>query len=412
MRTITTMGELAEEMAKVHAAPTDAARRRQFAAFEMSVPADLPLDPESDAYRERQLALYAAIAGRPYAVSNERTLFDVAAMADKPFPYLNEGWEVTGDQLIAMGWLFKAMKLPPRASVLEFGPGWGNTTLALAQNGHPVTAIEIEPNFCALIAERARRNNVAIEVRRGDFLDAADLGRRFDAVLFFECFHHCADHARLFDLLRALVAPDGVAAFCAEPIDESFKHPWGLRLDGQSLWAISANGWLELGFTESYFIAQLMARGFVVERHASSASPLARCLVARHARGRYEMARFTLPPDEDRGWCEPESDPSLVLRFAGERSLVTLERGGDYDRIEVALRNFAPLSLTVRLAFGRRELDYTLPPHSEALVTLPYDRDGRTLSIGSRTWRPADFPAMNNADARSLGIGVSTVRLA
>ena len=49
---------------------------------------------------------------------------------------------------MAIGFLLRAMALPPGARVLEFGPGWGHTSLMLAQLGHRVTVVDIEARFC------------------------------------------------------------------------------------------------------------------------------------------------------------------------------------------------------------------------------------------------------------------------
>jgi hypothetical protein len=79
--------------------------------------------------------------------------------------------------------------------------------------------------------------------------------------VFFESFHHCADHNRLLRALAAALAPGGHVYFGAEPITRDFPVPWGIRTDGESLWAIRQNGWLELGFRESYFRTALRRAG-------------------------------------------------------------------------------------------------------------------------------------------------------
>src|SRR5208282_2947790 len=86
--------------------------------------------------------------------------------------------------------------------------------------------------------------------------------RKFDAAIFFECFHHCSDHLGLLRGLSRAMGDDGKLFFAAEPISADFAMPWGLRLDGGSLWAIRKNGWLELGFREDYFLAALRATGW------------------------------------------------------------------------------------------------------------------------------------------------------
>lgn len=266
-------------------APDDAHMRRLFQSYRADYDLDVPGDPDSLAYRQHQLALYARLHGQPYAVTNERSPMDVAAMARSPYPYVHGQADLVGDQLMAIGFLIKSMNLRPGARVLEFGPGWGNTTLALAKMGCPVLAIDIEQNFVDLIQERARMERLdEIEVRRGDFLDIEALpADAFDAVLFFECFHHCADHQRLVAALDRVLRPGGVVCFAAEPIVDDFPLPWGLRMDGEALWAIRRNGWLELGFNSAYFEGLMVRHGWRMERRQGSDSRLSTLWLARRA---------------------------------------------------------------------------------------------------------------------------------
>lgn len=70
--------------------------------------------------------------------------------------------------------------------------------------------------------------------------------------------------------MHRAVKPGGRVYFGGEPITDGFPVPWGLRLDGESLWAIRKHGWLELGFTESYFVKALERTGWAVTKHASN----------------------------------------------------------------------------------------------------------------------------------------------
>lgn len=232
-------------------------------------PQMVDVDPFSDEYLNGQMALYRDIAGKAYDVSNERTKFDVDEIARRPFPYNTNSAEVVGTQLLSIGSLLRRLNVPQGGRILEFGPGWGNTTLTMAMAGFSVTAIDIEPDFCDLIRKRAEQNHVSIEVINGDFMHAEKVTEPYDAVVFFECFHHCADHMRLLRALKTALKPDGKIYFGAEPITDAFPMPWGLRLDGESLWAIRKQGWLELGFTETYFTQALAAAGWDVVKHQS-----------------------------------------------------------------------------------------------------------------------------------------------
>src|SRR5205814_1478988 len=139
-------------------------------------------------------------------------------------------------------------------------PGWGNTTQALLQTGYDVTAVEIDPAFIDLIAQRCALHADRLTLETADMMEFTST-HRFDVILFFESFHHCQDHRRLLRQLHDLLAEGGVILFVAEPIVD-LPYPWGLRLDGQSLWAIRQLGWLELGFDRSYFMQALRDTGW------------------------------------------------------------------------------------------------------------------------------------------------------
>jgi hypothetical protein len=84
----------------------------------------------------------------------------------------------------------------------------------------------------------------------------------------------------MVDRLGTLVAPSGKILFSSEPIDYKQPYPWGLRLDGQSVWAIRRNGWLELGFNIRYFRALMAQRGWRLEHRALPGCGMAQVIVA------------------------------------------------------------------------------------------------------------------------------------
>src|ERR1700689_2600053 len=271
-----------EFLRSLEGAKDDDELRRLFEKYNAAYDLDVPDDPYSDEYRQRQFSLYERLYGRPYSTSHEQSSFDVATAARNPFPYIHGSWSTVGNQLIAVGFIIKAMALPKGSRILEFGPGWGNTTLALAKMGYDVTAVDIELNFVDLIKERARMEDIQnLHVSVGDFSTIETVSERYDAILFFECFHHCSDHLRLMEALDRALKPGGIVCFAAEPIIPEFPIPWGLRMDGQSLWAIRKNGWLELGFNLKYFEDTMRKKGWWLERHVGHDSPWATALVAR-----------------------------------------------------------------------------------------------------------------------------------
>lgn len=281
VRHIRDLAELDRELRAAYEAfqISEEAGRAALQSFDLVVAPGGPADPRSEDYRVAQLALYERIAGHPYAPSRERSIFDAAAAIRSPHPFNTGSVEVVGDQLIALGFLLKAMALAPASSVLEFGPGWGNTTDALLRMGHRVTAVEIDPAFVELIAARCAGVADGLTLVTADMLDFRT-SAHFDAVLFFESFHHCSDHRAMLARLADLVTPGGKVVFAGEPVLD-LPYPWGLRLDGQSLWSVRQLGWLELGFDTSYFFSALRELGWEPRRLESRGiSSLADVIVA------------------------------------------------------------------------------------------------------------------------------------
>jgi SAM-dependent methyltransferase len=272
MQTVTTLEELDAKLDECAAAGriSDDELRRVFATFRMDISRSVPSDPFSPEYRDYVMDLYRHIAGRPYDVRNEAVPFNVAEADRRPFPYYTGSSKTTGFVLMGSAFLLHSLDLPKGARVVEFGPGWGNTTIWMAMLGFDVTAVDIEANFCELLKSRARRYDVALTVVNDDFMWAEKVTEPFDAAVFFECFHHCSDHNRLLKALNRAVKPGGKVYFGAEPIVLDFPIPWGLRMDGESLWAIRSNGWMELGFNENYFKEALRRSGWSAQKHAYS----------------------------------------------------------------------------------------------------------------------------------------------
>ena len=269
MEVITTLDQLDAKLSECDQAlkQSDTAMREVFASFRMDFSTQVPRDPFSPEYMDFQMLLYRRISGKNYTPENEVSKFNVADADKRPFPYYTGSCRTTGFFTMGVGFLLYSLDLPPGARVLEFGAGWGNTTMAMAMVGLNVTAVDIESDFCDLLRLRAKRQELDINVVNADFLWAESVIEPYDAVVFFECFHHCSDHRRLLAALDRAVKPGGRIYFAAEPIIPDFPLPWGLRMDGESLWAIRQNGWLELGFNETYFRQALARAGWTVEKH-------------------------------------------------------------------------------------------------------------------------------------------------
>lgn len=247
----------------------------------------LPANPYSNEYHDFQMELYLKISGRgSYDIKNESTEFNIEDAKKTPFPYSTHSASTVGDQLLAIGYIIKKMNLSPGSSVVEFGPGWGNMTLALCQMGHNITCVEVENGFIDLIKYRTNGLSGPIEFFNTDMLDfVLHTNNKYDAVIFFESFHHCSSPFQLLEHLSNLLSDDGIVCFAAEPLVYQpsiiVPYPWGVRLDGLSLWSIRRSGWMELGFEASFFIKTLMKYGFDIHLHSSDVSPLAQLIIAK-----------------------------------------------------------------------------------------------------------------------------------
>ncbi len=268
-------------LSRLDHAKNDSEMREIFTTFQAQFDLDLPPDPFSEEYKAHQFAIYKMLAGRAYAPSNEVSQFDVETAAIRPFPYMNGSCELVGNHLMAIGFLIKSLKLDPGARILEFGPGWGNTTIALAKMGFHVTAVDIEQNFIDLINKRAEMERLNITAKLGDFSLIETVDEPYDAVLFFECFHHASDHLALIAAFEKAVKPGGFVCLAAEPIVADFPIPWGLRMDGESIWAIRKNGWLELGFNDKYFRSALEKFGWRGMTLRGNDSPASSVIIAK-----------------------------------------------------------------------------------------------------------------------------------
>lgn len=255
------------EAARKAAETSDAAFREVLDGCRFDPGIDLPADPDSPEYRRVQFELYSRLSGQSSyePTVNEQLTIDFDALLANPHPYWSKNPTVVGEQLMAIGFMIRALDLQRGDRILEFGPGSGTSTLEFAKMGHSITAVDINPLYTEIVRARALQVGLKVDVALSEMLDYQPEGR-FDRVVFYECFHHCSDHLRMIERLDKLVSPGGAVVFAGEPITDSFDWPWGLRLDGISLWAIRNHGWLELGFNTKYFKKAMARYGWTTTR--------------------------------------------------------------------------------------------------------------------------------------------------
>jgi 2-polyprenyl-3-methyl-5-hydroxy-6-metoxy-1,4-benzoquinol methylase len=226
-----------------------------------------PGDPFSKEYRDFWMGQYVALAQKTYAIENEHHDFDQASLRIRPYPYNLRNQKVIAAHIIAAGAILEAIEAPPPAKVLEMGVGFGNTALQIGLSGYDLSVLDIEKKFLEIVAERFEREGMNVRCLHMEFMDIDKLEDRFDAIIFYECFHHCIDHPQLLSKLRARLNHGGVIIFAGETINENLPYAWGLNPTGQGIWSIRHHGWMELVFKESYFLELLKRGGFSVSRN-------------------------------------------------------------------------------------------------------------------------------------------------
>jgi 2-polyprenyl-3-methyl-5-hydroxy-6-metoxy-1,4-benzoquinol methylase len=267
-RIVRTLEELDREIARADEAAvvSDDALRKALAEFSFEANQDLPADPDSAEYREAQMQVYRRVTGREVYSADVSEMFAINLDMEmaRPFPYSTRSSVTVGEQLMAVGFLIRAMELERGVSVLEFGPGCGTTTVEFAKMGQPVTAVDINSAYLELIGDRCRRLGQEVELVCSDMLKYRPTAK-VDRVVFYESFHHCSDHVQMIKNLDDLVAANGRVFFAGEPIEDDFPMAWGVRLDGMSAWSMRKFGWLELGFRTDYFIGLLARHGWTTQ---------------------------------------------------------------------------------------------------------------------------------------------------
>jgi 2-polyprenyl-3-methyl-5-hydroxy-6-metoxy-1,4-benzoquinol methylase len=240
------------------------------------------LDPFSGEYLAEVRRLHSKISGRNanHPSRNELAPYLEEQAVDfigHPPPYGAGGSDMMGDFFIAWGFIMRTVDLRSGQSLLEYGPGGGQLALAFARNGCDVTVVDVEPAYIKAIEEQAELVGISIRTKVGVFGDLPEPSKRYDAVLFFEAFHHSLDHNDLLKRLHDVVGEGGLIALAGEPIIEEggYWEPtvplaWGPRCDLLSLWAMRTHGWMELGFREKYFREAATRAGWVVEKHECS----------------------------------------------------------------------------------------------------------------------------------------------
>ncbi len=228
------------------------------------------LDPWSEDYARQQHRLWALVAGveRDYRaeVDEQDVGWDDADPIRRPGYYQRRdplAVATAADHWLATGMLMQHSGLRPGDWALEYGPGFGQSALALARLGVNVDTVDISPRFVRFMARQARHFDVPLRSFRGAFGHRPDPDRHYQLLWFYESFHHCVDFRQLVPRLAEMLAPGGRVILSGEPIVEAecpaVPYPWGVRLHSEVAAVMRTTGWFELGFTEA-FLFELFGR--------------------------------------------------------------------------------------------------------------------------------------------------------
>lgn len=252
---------------------------------------DGSLEPGGKAYRLQVLKLWSIITGR--AKYNPRRDEDTPEVADldflyRPAFYASGDVAAAGAQLLAIGHILMRSNLPRGGRVLEYGAGFGQTSLSFARLGAKVDVVDVNRAFVRGVNRAARMFRVDLKSHHGTFgINPAGEEHAYDLILFYESFHHCFNAAELIATMKTLLKPGGSVIMAGEPITRTnipeIPYSWGIRLDFENIAIMRHRGWMELGYQEAYLYHLFMSAGFKPEFFEDANSHWA------------QVYRFTLP---------------------------------------------------------------------------------------------------------------------
>jgi 2-polyprenyl-3-methyl-5-hydroxy-6-metoxy-1,4-benzoquinol methylase len=245
-------------------------------------------NPFEKGYHAEQMSIYSFLSGKTYGVENESTPFDFEATKNNHYPYNTGSCEIIGSQLQSIGFLIRNLNLKQGSKIVEFGAGWGNLALPLAQSGFDVTAVEMNGPSASLIRHRGNIVGRSIQTVETDMLEYAETTTDiYDAAIFMSSFHHVSDPIRMVKAFNRLIKPNGIVYFNDEPIFPTLNpilpYDWGIRLDGQSLFVIRKLGWLEMGFQRRFMKEMLNRSGWKLQMIPSMVKDVSDLYFARRA---------------------------------------------------------------------------------------------------------------------------------
>ncbi|MES2999067.1 MAG: class I SAM-dependent methyltransferase [Pseudomonadota bacterium] len=354
--------------------------------------------PDSAEYFAQMMKLYEEISGRTLdQKTTEMTRLDVDWLVGKESPLAGVMPKDRALHYLRLARAVRAADLPKGARVLDMGCGWGMSSELLAQLGCEVHAVDINPLFVDLVARRARRLDLKIEVEVCAFDDFRAQAGSYDAILFYECLHHAVRPLELLSRLSGYLKPAGKLLLAGEPIQADYWPAWGLRLDALSVYCIRKFGWFESGWSQPYLMS-LIARSNLLPKVLQDPDP---------AIGRYVVAsknwRMTADDMELNGrsdwWAEGEY---LISNRAGRESVLELYRPQDAAIAVLEMCNFGVNDIPVQIEMGGTASEVVLAPGENIVrLELPMEEHFFQCNFSATAWCPAIV--LGTGDVRNLG---------
>jgi hypothetical protein len=371
-------------------------------------------DPFDPRHADWVLQRWQLVSGRPsysLAMELDPNVSTGEDQLDRLYPFVSGDIGFIVHYMMGVYFVLELLADAPERVAVEYGVGWGHTSLALMQSGFRLTAVDIEPKWLRLLALRAERAGQAhkLECICGQFGDLPASGGPLGAVLFFESFHHALNHDQALARVVPKLAEGGIVLFAAEPIFDDFPLDWGLRQDGHALWAIRSYGWLELGFSTDYFIRLTRRHGLALASYRMPQAGAFGQVFKGIRRGAGVGFGHTMLSSSETGWHGPSDVPDFPFRYSNGNAVLELPTAT--PQVSVELGNFlsAPLSWRLEGAGGVLHAG-ELASGQVTEVALETRGAGPCLQVRlmSQAHRPVDL-GMND-DLRTLGVAVGRLR--
>jgi 2-polyprenyl-3-methyl-5-hydroxy-6-metoxy-1,4-benzoquinol methylase len=384
--------------------------------METSIPYDMPenINPFSDQYRNIQLNLYRRLADKAYSSLNEMTSTKQTAIQfEKGFPWVTKNLDLISSHMAkvaqAISAIAKNKKNDVDFNIIEYGSGWGNLAIPLAKSSLNVTCIDIDKGFLDRIEGICTKEGITIELIESDFemVDKKVKNNIYDCAIFQSSFHHCLNFSDLLLSIKNTILNDsGEILFLDEPIFHNYKFPWGLRFDGESLWAITCNSWLELGFDFDFFSLMCLNNGFFVSKINGIEPFVGNGYRASQVNNGIQFNNWLLPSKYHDTWhfannSSGNAFSKNISKLPGLKDVVC-----DFSFYEIELINYAPHDLTIEV---EAENFSTIKVNAGEKKSFKISAICPEVVFKVKTYIPAIL--INNGDTRDLGFCLNKVTI-